>query len=171
MFTFFGSKWNFNNLETNGQKICHIGKLLLQQSICYSLNVMCTYMVHSLQNPLSCLQMSVWVDKIGWWNNLLSWFTNSLQDLLWFREQHFVYLYICTLKISLNCKLNTNYTSYIYIMYNEEGGIMHKYDFFLFWCSNKFAKGERFFSSTWTFCQRFQLKYNKFYILWLIMKF
>ena len=53
------SKWNFNNPETNGQKICHIGKLLLQQSICYSLNVMCTYMVHSLQNPLSCLQMSV----------------------------------------------------------------------------------------------------------------
>ena len=69
--------------------------------------------LHSLQNPLSCLQMSVWVDKIGWWNNLLSWFTNSLQDLLWFREQHFVYLYICTLKIYLNCEINTNYTSYI----------------------------------------------------------
>ena len=58
--------------------------------------------LHSLQNPLSCLQMSVWVDKIGWWNNLLSWFTNSLQDFMWFLGTTLsFFLYISALKLIL----------------------------------------------------------------------
>ena len=125
LLPFFGSKWNFNNPEiqmvkkfaTLANYFCSSRAFVTHSSILSAHTWYIWYIIlHSLQNPLSCLQMSVWVDKIGWWNNLLSWFTNSLQDLLWFREQHFVYLYICTLKISLNYKINTNYISYIYVM-------------------------------------------------------